>query len=188
MDDKETLETVKRALEIVKDAKAPDDLRVPVFNKVWEAIAGTGGAVSPQTPPVLQAKAGTDASAFAKKLGVGVDKLQDVFEEDGNGFKVVVSVAKLPSKKWNGTIDLTLLICAGRQIKSGAPTAGADVREQGKQFAKFDAHNFSTILQSRDDLWIIDGSGPKRTIKLRNDGWKEAGALLLAYAGGAKNA
>lgn len=184
MDDKETLDTVKRALVIVKDAKTPDDLRVPVFNKVWEAIAANRGAVSPQAAGP-QANAGDLASLFAKKLGVDdATQLQDIFEEDENGFKAVVSVAKLPSKKWSATIDLTLLICAGQQIKSGAPTAGADVRQQGEQFAKFDAHNFSTILQSRDDLWITGGSGANRTIKLRNDGWKQAGALVRAYASG----
>lgn len=184
MDDKETLDTVKRALAIVKDANAPDDLRVPMFNKVWEAITGTGGVVSPQASQVVQAPASTTASDLANKLGVDLDLLQDVFEEDENGFKVVVSVTKLPSKKWDATIDLTLLICAGRQIKSAAATTGAEVREQGQQFAKFDDHNFTTILKKRDDLWIAGGSGQNRTIKLRNDGWKKGGELLRAYAGG----
>lgn len=184
MDDKETLDTVKRALEIVKDSKAPDDLRVPVFNKVWEAITGTGGVVSPQAPPVVQATAGTDAAAFAKKLGVGVDQLKDVFEEDENGFKVVVPVGKLPPKKSDASVALILLICAGWQIKRGTPTSAADVREQGKEYAKFDANNLAAIVKGQDDLWIIAGSAADRTIKLRNDGWKKAGDLLRAYAGG----
>lgn len=188
MDDKETLDTVRRALVIVKDAKTPDDLRVPVFNKVWEAIAANGGAVSPQAAGA-QANAGDLASLFAKKLGVDdATQLQDIFEEDENGFKVVAPVGKLPPKKSDVTVALILLICAGRQIKSGTPTSAADVREQGKEYGKFDAHNFATIVQGRDDFWIITGSAADRTIKLRNDGWKKAGALLRAYASGGKNA
>lgn len=101
-----------------------------------------------------------------------------------------MTVTPVPSGKFasmtrtDATVDLALLICAGRQSQGGAATTVADIREQGKDYSKFDSHNLPTIVQNKDDLWIVSGSGASRALKLRKDGWAKAGAAVRRLVGG----
>jgi hypothetical protein len=187
MNEAEIRQTLQRATGIVEESKVPDDLRVVAFVKVWEALVGvpTAGPVgSVRRQPSSASDQESDAlSKLANKVKVDLNHVQGAYEADNGTLKVIVAARKLPTKKSDATIELTLLACAGRQIISNAATPAVDVRQGGKAYSKFDSGNFATLVKQRDDLWIISGSGAKRALKLRNDAWEEVGAILRRLAG-----
>jgi hypothetical protein len=193
MNDAELKELVKRAVAIVEGAAVPEDLRAAVFQQVWSTIVDPGSA------PLIPAEMGqvvgdastevrptSDVEQFAHKLGITVDEVEDAFrvEEDGS-FSVDIATKNLPAQKRKATIDVALLVCAGRQYKSQEFTAGTLIRSVCDDYGRLDGPNFSATMSGRDDLWSIGGGtrGHPASYRLRRPAWPEAGDTVKRLLG-----
>ena len=190
MNEEQIRQTIQRVISIMEDAGVPPELRATVFNHVWTELTGT--ATPARTPPSAErapqvtSEGAEPFAAFAQRLGVEPQALVDIYQlqEDGS-FSVDVPPNVLPDNKREATIQLALLVCAGRQVSLEGTTSGADISRVCDDHDRPDRGNFATHMRGRSDVWRITGRGRGRPsdYELRRTGWQQAGEVVQLLAG-----
>lgn len=190
MDEAEIRQTIQRVISIVEEAGVPQELRATAFDHAWAALAGTaapaGVGPRPERAPQETGEGAEPNAAFAHRLGVEPQALVDIYQlqEDGS-FRVDVPPNILLDNKREATIQLALLVCAGRQDSLEGTTSGAVISRVCDDHDRPDRSNFATTMRGRSDLWRITGGGRGRPSDygLRRTGWQQAGEVVRLLAG-----
>jgi hypothetical protein len=184
-----------RALEAVDEAQVPADLRSVAFEKAVDLL--TVGAADPIQPLEKVRRNGvgnvqitTDASPLEKiaaRLSLDVGVVQDVYDYDEGGARVIVSSKKLDRGFGPGTKQLALLVAAGRQATGDDEdwTSVDAIRKACEDYGKLDPSNFATHIKAmKNEFSFKLNSAQKREVKLTRPGWEAAGELVEKLAGG----
>lgn len=180
MSDEQVVQRVKRVIEILEKADVPTDIRGAAFESVWKSVVAEATPSAGSTPAVTAAAQPREGvQALASKLGVEVELVGEIFEQQEDGtFTVQVPTSKLAATKAAGTKELALLVCAARQYGVEEWTDSDQIRVVCHLYGKFDSNNNASIMAEGDKYWMISGKGRSRKYKLRRTGWEEAGNLV----------
>lgn len=192
-------EVLKSALAAVKAADVPPELQSTALEKAIDLIVEGGSAPATKPPVGAGAKqrqghvAGDTSLGDESVLGKIAERLklervvvEEVFHHDGDDLQIVLGTAKFDKTKRAGTIQLALLLAAGRQA-SGLEewTSVKDIREFAKDFGRFDQANFAYTITKMDDVFMYTGSSAAdRKVKVSRQGYERAAALIMALTGG----
>lgn len=180
-------QALKRAAEIVENAKLPADLRATAFEKALDSLMGTSSATSGASagsskPATPAAPTGSDPiSLIAKKLGTGTDVASEVYEVKDGTLDVILGTSRLADGVAAGARQLAVLVAAGRQaagLESDGWTPTGEIRAICKEFNKFDQANFATTISELDQWFSISGKGVSRKVKMTRAGWEYAAQLV----------
>jgi hypothetical protein len=169
-------------LGLIERAGVTDALRPTVFQCLWNSLG------APAANEKGAEQQGQDATGpmlrLAQRLGVEASLLTDIYEQDDEGALMPrIPSARLENAVTHATRQLALLVCAGRQCSVEHATSLAIVRRVCDEHGKLDAPNFNKALKAGDQYWIMSGSGPNRTLKLRNPGWEAAKEMVQRTTG-----
>jgi len=182
----ELTEALKRAAEIVDEAKIPDDLRSAAFQKAVDTLM----APAPETPAARGSAAAapsTTASprggllAISQKLGLSVDVVDEVFQVADGTLDVILGYSRIASGRAAGARQIAVIVAAGRQaagLDGDGWTPVSAIREICKEFNKFDQANFATTIVEMDQWFSVSGTGASRKVKLTRAGWEHAAQLV----------
>jgi hypothetical protein len=192
-------EVLKSALAAVKAADIPPELQSTALEKAIDLIAEGGGAPATKPPVGNGSKqhrghAASDASLgdesvlgkIAERLKLERVVVEEVFHHDGDDLEIVLGTAKFDQSKRAGTIQIALLLAAGRQAGGLEEwTSVKDIRELAKDFGRFDQANFANTITKMDNVFMYTGSSTAdRKVKVSRQGYERAVALITALTGG----
>lgn len=165
-------------LSLIEEAKVPESLYPTVFTLLWSEQPG-GARVEGPLP-------GTSApvAELARRTDLSQEHVADLYSTSDDGMLTVhVPARQLAPSKTRGTVELALLVCAGRQVSGEQATHARVIRQVCDHYGKLDSPNFSSAMKSGDAYWQIAGKGSDTTFTLRRPGWEEAAALMKRLAG-----
>jgi hypothetical protein len=193
----EVREVLVRALEEVDEAKVPAELRSVAFGKAVDLVAIGAGKLTAPSQQVRQdqqnragdAQTAADLSPLEKvatRLKLDLEVVQDVFDHDDQGLRIIVSPKKLDKRIRPGARQLALLVVSGRQAAGDDEdwTSVDTIRKVCEDYNKLDAPNFAAHIKAMKDEFNLKGSPQKREVKLTRPGWEAARELVEKLAGG----
>lgn len=176
---------IGEVLAVLEESGVPEELRPTAFERVWLEIR-SGTAAGPNGQPSASKEGSPDDpfAALATKVGVEPEQLADLYGIDDDGLPTVrVPANQLPSSKTAATVELALLVCAGRQASGEQETTTKVIRELCDHYGKFDSGNFASTLTGADRYWQMTGKGQSRSLRLRMPGWEAATQSVGRLAG-----
>ena len=174
----------KATVKILNDTDVPPEARGVAFGKIWDAVVGitvpeSDDRNAPQRKPVNDDTA-EPLVRIASRLGVSPDVIERVFDYHGDDLHLSIHASKLDSTKSGGTLQIALLLSAGRQAigldEQGTPIE--TVRVAAEHFKRYDSKNFSTTLNGLSKTMTVRGNGKNRLFKMTSPAWTEASELV----------
>lgn len=180
---------LQRATKAVERAKVPEDLRAAAYGKAFDYIAGVpgngGGAAAASSPAparkgAVTAPSGDLLDKIATRFGVNRERVEDVYEVDGEELRLIVAPGRLDTSNRSGTEQIALLLAAGRQAAELAVTTDSSmIRAVAEDYGKADS-NFGKVLTAMGDHFSLkkQEQGQNRDVKVRRTGIVAAGELV----------
>ena len=175
---------LEAAVEAVKAAKVPKDLREVAFNAVFYGQAATpaGPTEAPKPLSEPQTQPGEQADAVGKiaaKLELDVEMVSRVYEVDEDGVHLTIKPNSLSSTKKFAQQEVACLLVAGRQaigLEEWTPTR--TVIEATHDRGVHDT-NVSKAVGSLDgDGFRFHGPKAKREMKISAVGYSKAAEIV----------
>jgi hypothetical protein len=190
----EVREVLVRALKEVDEADIPSELRAVAFGKAVDLLSTGAQDATRQLPPPRRDPLGNGQPAaessplerIATRLKLDTEVVQDVFDHDDDGLRVVVSPKKLEKQDARATKQLALLVAAGRQaagLDEDDWTNVSEIRQVAEDYRKLDPSNFAKHIAQLQDEFSVRGSGQKRALRVTRPGWDAARELVERLAG-----
>lgn len=189
LSDAELTERLKRAAAAVEQADLADDLRQIAFERAL-GVLGVGGAPAAEasaTEP--RPNAGQDSAipssgggllgAVSKRLGLELDRVSRVYEEEDGQIRLIVRRAMLPNPNSRAASmrDVALLVVVGRQAaRLEDQTPYALVREECRELKVLDDANFSTEIGKLE--FRTEGGRNTRTARANRHHYDDAAELI----------
>ena len=194
MDASEATNLMKEVIAILEEANVPSDLRVTAFEHVWMAISPATPAAGQVVGQAAPARSGVPAptngkstdliAGLSQRLKVEAAVVAEVYHIDDQGIATVaVASPTLPAGKKRAQEELALLVAAASHVSGETTVPVEAVREACRRYNKFDQANFASNMKGGEKWWMLQGSGKKATLKLRQTGWEEAAVLTRKYGG-----
>jgi hypothetical protein len=190
----EVREVLVQALVEVDEANVPAELRSVAFGKAVDLLVARAGESTEPLQPFHQTRMGNgqvtgDAAPLGKvaaRLKLDKELVQDIFDYDEDGVRVIVSPRKLDKGLGPGTKQLALLVVAGRQAAGDDEgwTSVEAIRKVCEEYNKLDSPNFAAHIKAMKNEFTLRGTAQKREVKLTRPGWEAARELVEKLAGG----
>ncbi len=184
MSTKNIEDILREAAAAVEAAGLPDDLRSAAFAKAVDLIAGAGGPSTPQATSTAVAEPGRTRddhgllSMIAERFGIDAELVNEALAIEDGEPSLVVARTKLANTDQGAAKQIALLIAAARQAAGVEDWTDASViREAVTSYNRFDTNNFAKALNSLEDDFSFSGKGQARRVRVRRDGFRNAGAF-----------
>ncbi len=188
----ELVEALVEARRTIDAAELPQELRAPAFEAVLRILVGdvdlrslaSPGAAEPSESASDEIRRGAEGDIMrriAMKLGVPLEKVQQVYFLDGDSLGLSVPSSALSSAKKEATRQIAVLIAVGRTaagLDETGWTPAAAIRKVCDDYGKFDVGNFGKTLRAMDDVFQVRGGGPSRQVRAKVPGFERAVALI----------
>lgn len=190
--DKKVDEILREAADAVAASDVPEDLRSVAFAKAVDLIAGTPTAINNFTevdrhPNSVQPKVsyrGDQLEMISDKLDIELSIIQETFEAEDGIPQLIIARGKLANAKRAATKEIALLIAAARQAAEVEEwTESNTIRESVEMYGKYNKPNFASAISELEDDFSFSGKGQSRKVKVRREGFKNAGALVKRMHG-----
>jgi hypothetical protein len=198
----EAADIVQATMKVLKDSDVSEAAMPVAFAKVFDFIA-SGGVASPPAGagagPTTAPGSGSQSSAsstassggsplvrVAARLGVDAGEIEKVFDFHEGELHLVVHPSRLNAAKASSTVQIALLMSAGRQALDldEAGTSIETVRVIAEHFKRYDHKNFSTTIGTLSKVMTVRGTGKNRTLKMTSPAWAEASTLAKSLIEG----
>lgn len=170
------------ALEAVKKAKIPTNLQEIAFSKAVELLT-TANAETPGPPGGRSAKSPSGRAPsgglgeVAKFFGIDSTMIEEFFTEHEEGLlHVEIDAGRLGDNAAERTRAIAVLLITARQVGQydSGPTAVSVIRTECDRHGTFDRPNFAKHMKAIDPYFVVGGSGPNKTYRLKPSGREEA--------------
>ena len=181
-------DVLREAAAAVDAAGLPDDLRGAAFTKAVDLIAGTqapSAAEATGVPKPETKKTTSDAlEMIASRFGIDLDFVDEAFAIEDDVPSLAVGRTKLANSDKGATEQIALLVAAARQAAGVEDwTESSVLREAAANYNRFDKNNLAYTVSSLEDDFSFSGKGQARRVKVRRDGFKNAGTLVKQILG-----
>jgi len=183
---------LREAAAAVAAADVPEDLRSVAFGKAVDLIvgvptaSGTGTKVE-QRPRREPQKAGSSSDPLemiSGKFETQIEVIDEAFEIEDGVPQLTIPRSKLANAKNAATKQVALLVAAARQAADVEDwTESTTIRESVERYGKYNRPNFAAAISELEDDFSFSGKGQSRRVKLRRDGFKNAGTLVKQLLG-----
>lgn len=192
---KKVEEVLREAAAAVAAADVPENLRSVAFGKAVDLIAGvpvasdhdTGITKQVQAQQQRQQEAGSADDPLQKistKLATEIDLIDEAFDVEDGTPKLTIPRSKLSSSKKTATKQIALLVAAARQAAEVEEwTESKVIRDAVEDYGKYNRPNFAAAISMLEDDFSFSGKGRSRKVKVRRDGFKDAGTLVKQLLG-----
>jgi hypothetical protein len=190
--EKKIEEILREAAAAVAAADVPEDLRSVAFGKAVDLIVGiptasdTGAKVG-ERPRRQQRQVGSTGNLLeliSGKFEAEIEVIDEAFEVEDGVPQLTIPRSKLPNAKKAATKQTALLVAAGRQAAEVEEwTESKVLRETVERYGKYNAPNFAAAVSELEDDFSFSGKGQSRRVKVRRDGFKNAGTLVKQLLG-----
>lgn len=178
--------TIATAVDLHKEltrSELPEPFQLAAFPVLLERELGAPAASPPGSPlPADSAASIADASgaeALARRVGRGLDQLEDIYDFSAASVALIVSPGRLAPTVAHATMQIALLVAAARQGAEGHDwTPAAEIRAVCQDYSRFDGSNFATTLTSMHGQFAFRGKGQGREVRLTRPGWEAVSNLL----------
>jgi hypothetical protein len=182
-------EVLREAAAAVAAGDVPEDLRSVAFGKAVDLIAGV-----PTPSDTDGAKAGATAAGerssddplekISAKLEAETDVINEAFEAEDGTPKLTIPRSKLANSKQAATKQIALLVASARQAAGVEDwTESKTIREAVKGYGTYSSPNFAASISALEGDFSFSGKGQSRRVKVRRDGFKNAGGLVKQLLG-----
>jgi hypothetical protein len=181
---------LREAAAAVEAAELPDDLRSAAFAKAVDLIAGTkepGAQSTTSTAETEPRKMSNDRellSKIAERLEVDPELVSEAFAIEDGEPSLAVARTKLANTDQGAAKQIALLVAAARQAAGVEDwTDSSVIREAVVSYNRFDTNNFAKAVNALEDDFSFSGKGQARRVRVRRDGFRNAGALVQELVG-----
>ncbi|SRR6266508_605079 len=185
-------EILREAAAAVAAADVPEDLRSVAFGKAVDLIAGfptasdTGANVE-RRPRRQQRQAGSTGNPLemiSGKFEAEIDVIDEAFEVEDGVPQLTIPRSKLANAKKAATKQIALLVAAARQAAEVEDWSESTmIRETVERYGKYNGPNFAAAVSELEDDFSFSGKGQSRRVKVRREGFKNAGTLVKQLLG-----
>jgi hypothetical protein len=190
--EKKIEEILREAATAVAAADVPEDLRSVAFGKAVDLIveaptASDTGTKVGQRPRRQQPEAGSKGNPLemiSGRFGTEIEVIDEAYEVEEGVPQLTIPRSKLANAKKAATQQIALLVAAARQATEVEDwTQSKMTRESVERYGKYNSPNFAAAISELEDDLSFSGKGQSRKVKVRRQGFKNAGTLVEQLLG-----